>query len=238
VTYAHQARAPAPSWTPSYPSGVDPHSRHRGGRKLRRLAAVCGRFALGTFTFGEVASLLRAQPSPAVIERFRPSYNVAPTDEVLGATERNDERRMDLYRWGLVPSWSKDPRSGVRSINARAETVRDKPLFRAAFEKRRLLIPASGYFEWQATGRHKQPYYFTRRDGEPMIFAGLYEAWRATNDDPWLLTCAIIVGPANEEGNDVHDRMPIVSQGSSASAPAQRPLHRREHRTRQRSTIT
>jgi putative SOS response-associated peptidase YedK len=171
---------------------------------------MCGRFALGTFTFGEIASLLRAEPSPAVIDRFRPSYNIAPTDDVLGAAQRNDDRRLDLFRWGLVPSWSRDPGAGVRSINARAETVRDKSLFRSAFARRRLLIPASGYFEWQVVGKRKQPYYFTRRDGQPVVFAGLYEVWRANKDDAWLLTCAIIVGPANEDGRDVHDRMPIV----------------------------
>jgi putative SOS response-associated peptidase YedK len=171
---------------------------------------VCGRYALGELTFGEIASLLGANPSPAVAERFQPSYNIAPTDPVLGVAPHKGERVLDFYRWGLVPSWSKDPKSGVRAINARAETVRENPLFRAAFERRRLLMPASGYFEWKGQGKAKQPYYFTRRDREPMMFAALYEVWRANHDDPWLLTCAIIVGPANEDAAEVHDRMPVI----------------------------
>src|SRR5690348_1098517 len=107
-----------------------------------------------------------------------PRYNVAPTQAVAAVRLDGDKRVLTLLRWGLIPSWAKDPKIGYSLINARAETVAEKPAFRAAFKARRCLVPASGFYEWQATGaRQKQPYHFRSKDGQPFAFAGLWERW-------------------------------------------------------------
>ncbi len=162
-------------------------------------------------------------------------YNVAPTDPIFAVLSRRPRgsaesrapsepppvRELRLVRWGLVPSWAKDPSRGARLINARAETIAVKPSFRSAFARRRCLIPADGYYEWRplggpAHGRpRKQPYYIHRADGQGMAFAGIYELWRdrALPDDhpqAWLWTAAIITTEATDDVGWVHDRMPMV----------------------------
>jgi putative SOS response-associated peptidase YedK len=121
---------------------------------------------------------------------------------------------LEQMRWGLVPSWADDPKIGDRLINARAESVADKPAFKTAFLKRRCILPADGFYEWQpvAGRQQKQPVFVHRRDGEPMAFAGLWEVWRdhARPDTPWLLSCAIVTTRANATMAPVHDRMPVV----------------------------
>lgn len=158
-----------------------------------------------------------------------PDYNVAPRQGVYAvrerpprgeSTEQAPRRYLDRLRWGLVPSWAKDPGIGDRMINARAESLADKPGYRRSFEKRRCIIPADGFYEWQRReGRAKQPMYIRRRDGELMAFAGLWAAWRepdapdeadAPDDDEWLRTCAIVTTRANELLAPVHDRMPVL----------------------------
>ncbi len=156
---------------------------------------------------------------------LKPDYNVAPTKPVyavLTRPERDDQaiaRELRVVRWGLVPSWAKDPSIGGRLINARAETVAEKPAFRAAFARRRCLLPADGYYEWQqppaGTKGRKQPYFICRPDRRPLAFAGLYELWRdrsAPEQDPagWLWTAAIITTTAPDELGEIHDRMPMV----------------------------
>ena len=156
---------------------------------------------------------------------LRPDYNVAPTKSVyavLTRPERDDQaiaRELRVVRWGLVPSWAKDPAIGGRLINARAETVAEKPAFRAAFARRRCLLPADGYYEWQqppaGTKGRKQPYFICRPDRRPLAFAGLYELWRdrsVPEQDPagWLWTAAIITTTAPDELGEIHDRMPMV----------------------------
>ncbi|MEV5971671.1 SOS response-associated peptidase [Streptomyces sp. NPDC051921] len=162
-------------------------------------------------------------------ETLAPSWNVAPTDPVHAVLERaardgGDEVRRELraLRWGLVPSWAKDPKSGSRMINARVETVHEKPAYRRAFARRRCLLPADGFYEWDpvkddATGRtRKQPYFISPADGQVMALAGLYEYWRdpdvAADDDPaaWLMTCTIITTEATDEAGRVHPRMPLA----------------------------
>ncbi|HYU39900.1 MAG TPA: SOS response-associated peptidase [Acidimicrobiia bacterium] len=148
--------------------------------------------------------------------RHEPSYNVAPRATVYAVRDRvvEDTRRRYLseLRWGLVPSWAKDPRSGDRMINARAESLADKPAYQRAFQKHRCLLPADGFYEWQPRGRRKQPMFIHRRDGEPMAFAGLWAAWRDANDpdSEWLRTCAIVTTNANDTLAPLHDRMPVV----------------------------
>ncbi|MHB1595360.1 MAG: SOS response-associated peptidase [Streptosporangiaceae bacterium] len=156
---------------------------------------------------------------------LKPDYNVAPTRPVyavLTRPERDDEaiaRELRVVRWGLVPSWAKDPSIGGRLINARAETVAEKPAFRAAFARRRCLLPADGYYEWQqppaGTKGRKQPYFICRPDRRPLAFAGLYELWRdrsVPEQEPagWLWTAAIITTTAPDELGEIHDRMPMV----------------------------
>ena len=181
-----------------------------------------------------------------VAEPLQPDYNVAPTKAVYAVVDRAEtaadaagrdgasagdvaaaagsvERELRVMRWGLVPFWAKDVRIGSRMINARAETVAEKPAFRRAFTKRRCLLPADGYYEWQQQpGAAKQPIYISRTDGRPLAFAGLYELWRdpaVARDDPdaWLWTATIITTSAPDELGMIHDRMPmIIDPGSWA----------------------
>lgn len=138
-----------------------------------------------------------------------PSWNVAPTDPVHVVLERHGRRRLQVMRWGLVPSWAKDAKIGARMINARQETLADKPAFRSAYLRRRCLLPADGYYEWQVQGTRKQPWFLTGRDGGPLAMAGLYEIWRRP-DDPLLWTCTIVTTDAADDHGDIHDRTPLL----------------------------
>ena len=141
-----------------------------------------------------------------------PSWNVGPMRRILGIRADDDgHRQLDDYRWGLVPSWAKDPKIGNRAFNARAETVATKPMFRSAFKKQRILVPVDAFYEWKKLDpKTKQPYAFTRADGEPIVFAGLRE-WHAPFEEggPELRTATIIT---TEAGPDmpIHDRQPVV----------------------------
>ena len=138
-----------------------------------------------------------------------PSFNIAPTQEVLTVTNDGSENRPELMRWGLVPSWTKDPKIGNRMINARSETLTEKPSFRTAFKRRRCLIPADGFYEWTREGKAKKPMLITANPGGLFAFAGLWETWKQP-DGSWLLTCAIITTSANEFMTSIHDRMPVI----------------------------
>ena len=124
-----------------------------------------------------------------------PSYNVAPTQQVAAVLEDEGGRRLEMLRWGLVPSWADDPEIGARMINARSETAPEKPSFRSAFRRRRCLIAADGFYEWKRENGGKQPYYFRMQDGRPFAFAGLWESWE--KGDGELRTCAILTTRAN-----------------------------------------
>jgi putative SOS response-associated peptidase YedK len=141
-----------------------------------------------------------------------PSYNVAPRADVLTVVERDGIRRLGRMRWGLVPSWAPDPTGGDRMINARAESLGEKPAFRAALERRRCIVPADGFYEWRATGGPKQPMYLRDPSGSPLAFAGLWEVWRNPEEpDPIpLRTCTIVTTSANATVAPIHDRMPVV----------------------------
>lgn len=177
---------------------------------------MCGRYSL-------------TGPNPAVLrERFalgdeipvRQRFNVAPGDDVLAVTtSREGERRPDLLRWGLVPFWAKDPKTGFKMINARAETVAEKPAFRDALERRRCLVLADGFYEWQqrAGRKRKQPYWITRADGQPFAFAGLWATWHAP-DESVLRTCTIVTTDANAALTAIHDRMPVILPDVHAEA--------------------
>jgi putative SOS response-associated peptidase YedK len=145
-------------------------------------------------------------------------YNVAPTTEVPVVVERDDHRRLDTFRWGLVPTWANDLRIGNKMINARAETLATKNAFRSAFRKRRCIVCADGFYEWARLDGSdtKTPFFIHRADGAPLAFAGLWERWRDPDptDDPeanrWIETCTIITGSPNERIAKIHDRMPVM----------------------------
>lgn len=141
--------------------------------------------------------------------RFVPRYNVAPTQAVLLCrNSASGARELVSLRWGLIPHWVKEPGTGYSTINARAETVADKPAYRDAFRQRRCLIPADGFYEWKPDRPRKQPYYIHRRDNEPFAFAGLWDRWDHAQDR--IESCTIIVTAANELVVPIHDRMPVI----------------------------
>jgi putative SOS response-associated peptidase YedK len=170
---------------------------------------MCGRFARYSLS-RELERRFEALPPDFEIT---PSYNVAPTQEIPVIVERRDGRRIRQRHWGLVPFWAKAISMGARMINARAETVASKPAFRAALRQRRCLIPADGFYEWQARRGGRQPYYFYLPSGEPFAFAGLYETWEDKLAPPGAgpyKSCAIITTEASDSVRDVHDRMPLI----------------------------
>lgn len=142
---------------------------------------------------------------------FQPRYNIAPSQNIDVVLEENGERIIEKLKWGLIPSWAKDPEIGNRLINARAETLDEKPSFREAFKSRRCIIPASGFYEWQKTGKGaKQPFYFFLKEKDVFGFAGLWEAWVDKNTGEEIETCTIITTQANDEVMPVHERMPVI----------------------------
>ncbi|MDH5642104.1 MAG: SOS response-associated peptidase [Nitrospira sp.] len=142
-------------------------------------------------------------------EIWKRRYNVAPTQFSVVVRDRGMGREAAFLRWGLVPSWAKDPAIGSRMINARSETLTEKPSFRTAFKRRRCIVPATGYYEWRKLAKGKQPYHIGLRDKAPMAFAGLWESWSTPEGDP-LESYTIITCPANEATKQLHDRMPVV----------------------------
>jgi putative SOS response-associated peptidase YedK len=165
---------------------------------------MCGRFALGDLS-GAFLRVFSLTSYPELMG----SYNICPTNSVVGISQEGGQRRADLYKWGLVPRWAKDEKIGPRLINARGETVEQKPSFKSAFRKRRLLIAAEGFFEWKKTGKTKTPYYFRVGDGEIFAFAGLWETYKRP-DDSILSSCTLITTTANELVSTVHHRMPVI----------------------------
>ena len=147
------------------------------------------------------------------VDDLEPSWNVAPTDRVPAVAEHGGRRLLGAFRWGLVPAWAGDARGAASRINARAETVAERPAFREAFARRRCLIAADGFYEWRlAPGGLKQPVFIHPADGAPVAFAGLWESWRdpADRDGPPLRTCTIVTTAANTRLTPVHDRMPVI----------------------------
>jgi putative SOS response-associated peptidase YedK len=164
---------------------------------------MCGRYTLRT----PVDSLVETFEIEEYPSSVTPNYNIAPTQEVAAVVEENEKRKLEMLRWGLIPSWAKDPAIGNKMINARAETVAEKPSFRSAFKNRRCLIIADGFYEWQKTNNGKQPYHIKMEDGSPFAFAGLWETWK---DDEEIRSCTIITTGANNLMEEIHHRMPVI----------------------------
>lgn len=173
---------------------------------------MCGRFAFYSPSEATTA-LFGAKSSIEVV----PRYNIAPT-QFIAAVRRDeqDEPELAMLRWGLVPFWAKDPSIGNRMINARAETVAEKPSFRDAYKKRRSLILADGFYEWRKEGDGKTPYFISLADESPFAFAGLWENWNSKESDESLQTTAIITTDANDYLAQVHQRMPVVMRPEQA----------------------
>lgn len=174
---------------------------------------MCGRYALGSIysLSAEAETWLQQQHVDlgAAIAAHGPRYNIAPSTlcpVIAGGESGVTVREM---RWGLVPGWARDPKIGNRAINARVETVAEKPMFRSAFRHRRALVPASGYFEWRTEQGGKQPYYLHAPDDALLFFAGLWEQWR-TPEDSLLETCTILTGAAGTVAGKIHDRQPVI----------------------------
>lgn len=170
---------------------------------------MCGRYTQ-QMSWRELVELYRLTDNvPALNVPAR--YNVAPTQSVPILRLEDGHRRLAMVRWGLVPFWAKDIKIGYKMINARAETVHEKPAFRTAFKKRRCLIPADGFYEWQMQpDGSKQPYRITMADGKPFSFAGLWETWKDKASGEMVESCTIIVTRANELVGKIHDRMPVI----------------------------
>src|SRR6201990_3521807 len=166
---------------------------------------MCGRYTV-TSAPEALRALFRYEEQP----NFPPRYNVAPTQPIAVVRLFEGKRQFVLMRWGLLPSWVKDPKAFSLIVNARGESVIDKPAFRAAMKYRRCLIPADGFYEWKATdGGRKQPFYVHAKSGEPLAFAGLWETWTGPNGEE-LDTATIVTTRANHTLGPIHDRMPVV----------------------------
>jgi putative SOS response-associated peptidase YedK len=133
---------------------------------------------------------------------------VAPTQEVATVVEGGEGRRLEMSRWGLIPAWADDPGIGARMINARSETVAEKPSFKKAFKQRRCLIPADGFYEWRKENGGKQPYYIRTQSGRPFAFAGLWESWSRNGEG--IQSCTILTTGANDFLQEIHHRMPVI----------------------------
>ncbi|WCB94173.1 hypothetical protein DSM104299_02902 [Baekduia alba] len=174
---------------------------------------MCGRYSLATPAMSDMRGRFGLGESLELRQRF----NIAPGDDVVTVTTTKDgEPRGELLRWGLVPFWAKDPKVGYKMINARAETVAEKPAFRDALKTHRCLVVADGFYEWQprtagvgGSRSRKRPFHITRADGAPFAFAGLWASWHGAGDEA-LRTCTIITTDANDKLRDIHDRMPVM----------------------------
>jgi putative SOS response-associated peptidase YedK len=148
-----------------------------------------------------------------------PSYNVAPTQEILAIVRHDDRNHLEKLHWGLVPFWAKDAGNGSRMINARSETVATKPSFRMAFKWRRCLILADGFYEWMGEKGNKQPMYLTLPDGRPFAFAGLWEDWDNRGKEPTAYrSCSILTREASESVMPIHNRMPVILKPEAVDA--------------------
>ncbi len=173
---------------------------------------MCGRYSLTT-PMEALRQLFGFAERPNLAARV----NIAPSQDVAAlrlGEEETGERHLVALRWGLIPSWSKEPGIGNRMINARAETIAEKPAFRAAFRRRRCLIPADGFYEWKTERGRKQPYRITLKDGAPFAFAGLWERWEGPQGsgggDGAIESCTIVTTEANERLRVIHHRMPVI----------------------------
>lgn len=166
---------------------------------------MCGRFTL-TIDLQTLIEIFQIE-IPGL--NLTPCYNIAPSQPVLTIIKQGGQRMARQMRWGLIPAWAKEPSIGYKLINARAETLEEKPSFRNPFRHRRCLIPADGFYEWRKEGKQKQPYRFTLADQSPFAFAGLWDRW-VSPEGSEIISCSIITTEANDIVKPLHDRMPVI----------------------------
>jgi putative SOS response-associated peptidase YedK len=175
---------------------------------------MCGRY-LNKLPVEEIARLFGTR---GALPNYPARYNIAPTDPVLAVrfNAKTGERSLDVLRWGLIPHWAKDKSNAAKCINARAESLATTPSFRDAFQRRRCLIPASGFYEWQKAGGARTPYAIVPAAAPLFAFAGLWENWRDRAEGAeWVRSCAIVTGPPNDRVAALHDRMPVILEAAS-----------------------
>lgn len=176
---------------------------------------MCGRYNIIPNADAWISAFDLTVSARPVIESLAPSYNVAPSQAVpiVRSLQDNDQRTVALLHWGLIPSWAKDAKIGYRTINARAETLAEKPSFRGAYKKRRCLVIANGFYEWRSpkSGEStKQPFHIHAKTEQPLAFAGLWEHWKNPEDGQEVNSCCIITTVANQSMADIHQRMPVI----------------------------
>ncbi|KQL52484.1 hypothetical protein AN964_02300 [Heyndrickxia shackletonii] len=166
---------------------------------------MCGRYNL----YSSIEILLeRFELTNIDWIELSPRYNLAPSQAVLAVVQGEHGNKGGFLKWGLVPSWANDPKMGYKMINARAETLAEKPSFKKLLSRRRCIIPADGFYEWKKDGNTKQPYHIRLKSGEPFAFAGLWDRWERNGEK--LQTCTIITTEANPLMEKIHDRMPVI----------------------------
>ncbi|WP_416145404.1 SOS response-associated peptidase [Planococcus koreensis] len=169
---------------------------------------MCGRYALYT-DYATILERFHIEESAVGEGEYSPSYNIAPSQKVLAVVNDGTKNRLGYLKWGLVPPWAKDQKIGYKMINARAETAAEKPSFRHAFKKKRCLIIADAFYEWQRTDEGKIPMLAKLKSGKPFAFAGLWETWQSP-DGETVNTCTILTTQANRVMGTIHDRMPVM----------------------------
>lgn len=167
---------------------------------------MCGRFTLRL-----PPQELQAFFDLMRVEDYQPRYNIAPTQDIVAIRQTGEGRVGSLMHWGLIPHWAKDRKMAARMINARGETVADKPSFRDSFKRQRCLIPADGFYEWKDVGeKYKQPYHITLTDEQPIAMAGLWSEWTDPDSQEVIESCTVITTTANSVMRELHERMPVI----------------------------
>ncbi len=164
---------------------------------------MCGRFAL----FSSVQAIKKYYNYLNEVQDWKANYNIAPSQKIPVIINENGEKNLEFFQWGLIPFWAKDKKIGYKMINTRAETISEKPSFKFAFQKRRCLIPANGFYEWRK--EDKQPFFFQLKNSEIFSFAGIWENWKSPEGD-YIQTCSIITTSANNFMKEIHHRMPAI----------------------------
>ncbi|NQV18288.1 MAG: SOS response-associated peptidase [Armatimonadetes bacterium] len=164
---------------------------------------MCGRFAL----FSSVQAIKKYYNYLNEVQDWKANYNIAPSQKIPVIINKNGEKNLEFFQWGLIPFWAKDKKNGFKMINTRAETITEKPSFKYAFQKRRCLIPANGFYEWRK--KDKQPFFIQMKDSEIFSFAGIWENWKSPQGD-FIQSCSIITTSANDFMKEIHHRMPAI----------------------------
>ena len=178
---------------------------------------MCGRYTITT-KYAKVVQRWSFPSDDSGIQKLVPSYNIAPSQRVIAAWSGPEGKSLTGMRWGFLPPWAKDVAVGYKMINARAETIAEKPTFKKAFREQRCLVIADGFYEWQKAGKDKQPVRIVLKSRGLFAFAGLWSAWTEPESKKEIVTCAIVTCPSNSLLRQVHDRMPVILRRDAEDA--------------------